>query len=162
MGEEDVERYIKKDIKVTRFLGTLPYRWSKEEKRPEFDGLCSIQFRFFLAQLSLYLFFESFVIFRLVSAVLLDRGSRQTTRLVYLTFTYAIPATLHLCSLYNTGQLHHFISRLLQYRQNASKGMVSNLATASTVFQKLIIREITPEPLKTRNRRVRGAPHSSE
>ena len=122
MWEEDVVVYIKTTVKVSRCLGTLPYRWSEKEKKPKFDGFFSVQFVFFLAQLSLYLFYECFVILRLISAVFLYHSSRETTRLVYLTFTYAIPATLHLCSLCNAPQLHLFISGLLQYMQNASKG----------------------------------------
>ena len=73
MGEEDVEGYVKKDIKVTRRLGTLLCSWTEEEKKPIFDGFCSIKSVIFLAQLSLYLIYESFVIFRLISDVLRDR-----------------------------------------------------------------------------------------
>ena len=122
MADAVVLGYIKADLQVTRYLGISPYRWSQAEKKLKFNGRISFPHLFFLTQLSVYLTYEAFVAFRLISASIRDRRSRETSKLVYLTFTYAIPATFHLCSLYNTDHLYPFVNRLLEYRQGMVAG----------------------------------------
>lgn len=119
--------YFRAGLKVASYLGTSPYTWSDKENKLEFLGFSSNGFLLFLAHVSLYLTYLLFVLFRSISTVLLDPNStaREMCQPIFIIATCSIPATCHLCSLWNVNQLHHFINRLTSYAyQDVAKGML--------------------------------------
>ena len=113
---EETAHHFKKSLKIAQHLGTSPYKWS-DERNVEFAGHGSLRYLFFVAQMTLYLTYESFVIFRWIWFSFCDPNAtpKEKSALQYVAFSYSIPVMCHLCSFFNADQLHHFINRLLLY-----------------------------------------------
>ena len=126
MDTGEFARFLKLTLKIARYLATSPYTWSDEDK-VEFSGRRSLRYFAFVAQMTLYLTYESFVMSRWVQISYFDpkATNKEKTAVQYVAFSYGIPVMLHLCSFFNADQLHLLINRMLLYQRGTMSSKIT-------------------------------------
>ena len=118
MDQAETVRYLKLNLKLSRYLAISPYSWS-DEKKVEFAGKSSPRYFAFIAQLLLYIAYESFLVARWIYALRFDPNAtvKEKSGLQYVAISYSIPLVYHLCSFFHVERLHLFINRLILYQR---------------------------------------------
>ena len=129
----ETTRIIKLTLRIAHCVGAIPYTWSDQKRKVEFSGRRSLRYSVFVAQLSLYVTYLSFVIARWIQLSYFQSNvtAQGKSGLQYVAFSYCMPLLLQLVSFCNIDQLHFHINSVLQYQQGS---LSSKMEFMSSIF----------------------------
>ena len=141
MDTEETAQFVRRTLRICRYLGTSPYIWSDKNKRMEFGGRRSLRYFVFVAWLVMYITYESFVFARWVQVSYFDPNATTQGKMgvQYVAFSYSIPAMLHIGTFFNADQHHLLINQIIGYQRGPLGSKMSSTVHAKNLKSFIVL-----------------------